>query len=214
MNLVCRRARTSRHVGRRLFSPRATYSLTHLLIMQDRIQELRRVPASLLKPNPRNWRTHPPAQQAALRGLLSDIGFADAVLARELEDGSLELIDGHLRVETALDETLPVLVLDLSQDEADKLLLALDPLAGMAGVDVANLESLLSEVTTNDPALTKLLDDLAKQTTLPLVDPDYRPEVAIPESYQVVVECEDELAQQDVYERMRGEGYACRVLTL
>lgn len=182
--------------------------------MQDRIQELRRVPAHQLRPNPRNWRTHPAAQQAALRGLLSDIGFADAVLARELEDGSLELIDGHLRVETAPDETLPVLVLDLSQDEADKLLLALDPLAGMAGVDVANLESLLSEVATDDPALTKLLDDLAKQTTLPLVDPDYRPEVAIPESYQVVVECENELAQQEVYERMRGEGYACRVLTL
>jgi len=182
--------------------------------MQDRIKELRRVPASQLRPNPRNWRTHPPAQQAALQGLLSEIGFADAVLARELEDGSLELIDGHLRVETVQDETVPVLVLDLDQAEADKLLLALDPLAGMAGVDGANLESLLSDVTTSDSALIKLLDDLAKQTTLPLIDPDDRLEVHIPESYQVVVECENELAQKEVYEQMRGEGYSCRVLTL
>ena len=40
------------------------------------------------------------------------------------------------------------------------------------------------------------------------------PEITIPESYQVVVECRDEADQQFVYERMRQEGYRCRVLTL
>ena len=40
------------------------------------------------------------------------------------------------------------------------------------------------------------------------------PEMTIPESYQVVVECRDEADQQSVYERMRQEGYRCRVLTL
>jgi hypothetical protein len=39
-------------------------------------------------------------------------------------------------------------------------------------------------------------------------------EVNVPESYQVVVECRDEDDQRDVFERMRGEGYRCRVLTL
>jgi hypothetical protein len=39
-------------------------------------------------------------------------------------------------------------------------------------------------------------------------------EVNIPESYQVVVECRDENDQQAVFERMRAEGYRCRVLTL
>lgn len=182
--------------------------------MHDRIKELRRVPANQLQPNPRNWRTHPPAQQAALRGVLAEIGFADAVLARELEDGSLELIDGHLRAETAGIDPVPVLVVDLDQTEADKLLLALDPLAGMAGTDVDNLEDLLGSVSSEDAALTKLLDDLAKQTSLPLVDADDRPEIDIPDSYQVIVECESELAQQEIYERMTGEGHKCRVLTL
>jgi hypothetical protein len=41
-----------------------------------------------------------------------------------------------------------------------------------------------------------------------------RPEVEIPESWQVVVECGSEEEQQEVYERMRGEGFKCRVLTL
>ncbi len=39
------------------------------------------------------------------------VGIADAVLPRELEDGSLMLLDGHLRVETMGDQVLPVLVL-------------------------------------------------------------------------------------------------------
>ncbi len=67
--------------------------------IRNRIKELRNVSATELKPSARNWRTHPKAQQDALRGVLAEIGFADAVLVRELEDGSLELIDGHLRTE-------------------------------------------------------------------------------------------------------------------
>ena len=67
--------------------------------IRNRIKELRNVRATELKPSARTWRTHPRAQQDALRGVLAEIGFADAVLDRELEDGSLELIDGHLRTE-------------------------------------------------------------------------------------------------------------------
>ncbi len=67
--------------------------------VRDRIKELRRVKASRLRPHPKNWRTHPVAQQDALRGVLAEIGYADALLARELPDGSLELVDGHLRAE-------------------------------------------------------------------------------------------------------------------
>src|SRR3954471_4400870 len=107
--------------------------------MRDRIQELRRVKASSLRPNPRNWRTHPQPQQDALRGILAEVGYADALLARELEDGSLELIDGHLRAETTPDMEVPVLVLNVTPEEADKLLATLDPLAAMAG---ANAEAL------------------------------------------------------------------------
>jgi hypothetical protein len=36
----------------------------------------------------------------------------------------------------------------------------------------------------------------------------------VPEVYQVVVECRHEREQQAVFERMRAEGYRCRVLTL
>src|ERR1700749_1368821 len=103
--------------------------------IRDRIRDFRRVRACDLRPNPKNWRTHPARQRDALRGVLAEVGYADALLARQLEDGSLELVDGHLRAETTPDVVVPVLVLDVSEEEADKILLTLDPLANLAGVD-------------------------------------------------------------------------------
>jgi ParB-like chromosome segregation protein Spo0J len=128
---------------------------------RDRIKELRRVPASSLLPNPKNWRTHPQAQQDALRGILSEIGIADAVLARELPDGSLMLIDGHLRAETVADAKVPVLILDVTESEADKLLATLDPLAAMAATDAAAFEELLHTITIESEALQQLMASTA-----------------------------------------------------
>ena len=120
--------------------------------IQDRIRELRRVRARDLLPNPKNWRRHPKAQGDALRGLLAEIGYADALLARELPDGRLMLIDGHLRAETTPDAQVPVLVLDVSAEEADKILLTLDPLAAMAESDAERIKALLQTVRTDNQA--------------------------------------------------------------
>ena len=65
-------------------------------LIKDRIVELRRVEASTLLPDPKNWRRHPPAQAVALRTVLAEVGWADACLARQTDRG-LVLIDGHLR---------------------------------------------------------------------------------------------------------------------
>lgn len=129
--------------------------------LRDRIVELRRVPASELLPNPKNWRTHPEAQKNALRGVLSEIGIADAVLCRETPDG-LQIIDGHCRAEIAGDVVLPVLILDVNDDEANKLLATLDPLAAMAGVDAAKLDELLATVDTASDDVRAVLDSLSK----------------------------------------------------
>ena len=85
-------------------------------MIRDRIRELRRVPAKELLPNPKNWRRHPRAQTEALRGLLVEVGYADALLARELPDGRLMLIDGHLRKNTTPDAigAMPISLLELS----------------------------------------------------------------------------------------------------
>ncbi len=134
--------------------------------IRDRVKELRRVRANELLPSPRNWRTHPKAQREALQGLLAEVGYADALLARELPTGELQLIDGHLRAETTPDAKVPVLVLDVTEEEADKLLVSLDPLAAMAGADPAKLDELLKSVSTNSEAVAKMLGDLAVESGL------------------------------------------------
>jgi hypothetical protein len=129
--------------------------------IRDRVKELRRVKASELIPHPRNWCRHPQAQADALRGVLAEIGYADALLVRETPEG-LMLIDGHLRAETTPDMEVPVLVLDVTEDEADKMLVTLDPLAAMATAAEDVLAALLESVVTESDALHAMLDDLAR----------------------------------------------------
>lgn len=130
---------------------------------RDRVKDLRRVRAGDLVPSEHNWRTHPQAQQDALRGVLTEIGYADALLARELPDGRLTLVDGHLRRDLDPDQIVPVLILDVDEAEAKKLLLTLDPLAAMAEANAEALDSLLREVDTGSEAVQSLLDGLASQ---------------------------------------------------
>jgi hypothetical protein len=188
--------------------------------IRDRIKELRRVRASELRPHPKNWRTHPPAQRDALRGVLAEIGYAEALLARELPDGSLQLIDGHLRAETTPEAEVPVLVVDLDDAEADKILALLDPLAAMAGADDETLSELLSGVDTENEAVRAVLDEMLREPEDAAEPPSEDAqqsgsrEVDVPESFQVVVECGDEARQRALYERMTAEGFECRLLTL
>ncbi len=141
--------------------------------IRDRVVELRRVRAGALIANVKNWRTHPAPQQAAMRGMLAEIGYADALLARETPDG-LVLIDGHLRAELTPDAEVPVLILDVTEAEADVLLAALDPLAGMAVADQAKLDELLASLIVSDEALRAMLKPVVAAG---LTDPDVVPPV-------------------------------------
>ena len=138
------------------------------MTIRDRITELRRVRAGDLKPNPHNWREHPEAQRAALEGVLAEVGYADALLARELPDGSLELVDGHLRADLDPEQEVPVLILDLDEAEAAKLLTVLDPLAGMAEANEEALGKLLAEIETESEGLAAMLAELTADNGLGL----------------------------------------------
>jgi len=138
--------------------------------IRNRIKELRNVLASTLKPNPKNWRTHPQAQSEAMRGILAEIGYADSLIARELPDGTLMLIDGHLRAETTPDEMVPVQIVDLTEAEADKLLLSLDPLAAMAESNAAAMKQLCDDAETNNAALQAMWDEMQANVEQPAVE--------------------------------------------
>jgi hypothetical protein len=182
--------------------------------IRERIKELRRVPASSLRPNPRNWRTHPANQRDALRGILAEVGYAGALLARELPDGSLELIDGHLRAETTPDAIVPVLVLDVDEREAAKLLASFDPLSALAETNREALTALLANVETESQALGQMLDDLVQQPAT-VADEMRRAEKSLPnELFQILIECRGEEEQRDLFQEFTGRGLNCRLLNM
>lgn len=138
--------------------------------VRDRIKGFKRILSSELKPSPRNWRKHPQAQHDALRGVLAEIGIADAVLVREDEDGGYQLIDGHLRADVLPNQEMPVLILDVTADEADKILATHDPLAGMAEVDTQMLGELMMGLDVQNAELKTMLADLAEENDIDLFE--------------------------------------------
>ena len=178
--------------------------------IRDRVRELRRIPAAELLPNPRNWRLHPDRQRQTLRAVLSEIGYADALLARETADGRLILIDGHLRAETTPQTVVPVLVLDVTEQEADKLLAVLDPLTGLAETNAAKLSELLADVRLENPAVRGMLDELTRSSPRP----PRTDATELAARYEIIITCDDEPQQIELLQRLSDEGLTCRALVV
>jgi DNA modification methylase len=138
--------------------------------IRNRVKELRFVRADSLKPNPHNWRTHPASQRKALQAVLAEVGYCDALLARELPDGTLELCDGHLRAETTPDANVPVLVIDVNEAEARTIIATLDPLAAMAEEDDEKLKELLQSIESESAEMQALVARIAEDNTIDLVE--------------------------------------------
>src|SRR6202165_2827571 len=100
--------------------------------IRNRIKSHRRVRAGDLLVHELNFRLHPELQRAAMQAIYEQVGFARSLLAFELPDGRLKLIDGHLRREMDPDMEVDVEVLDVNEEEARALLLSIDPLAALA----------------------------------------------------------------------------------
>src|SRR5258708_8461740 len=65
---------------------------------------------------------------------------------------------------------VPVLVIDVTEAEADKLLLTLDPLAAMAQADQDQVMALLETVRTDSQAVAALLERVAGQEPWGTID--------------------------------------------
>src|SRR6516162_6096068 len=114
--------------------------------IRNRIKGHRRVRAGELLPHELNYRLHPDQQRLALEALYRQVGFARSLLAYELTDGRLKLIDGHLRRDIDPDMEVVVEILDVTEEEARVLLLSIDPLAALA-LTQEQLHDRLLEVT-------------------------------------------------------------------
>lgn len=110
--------------------------------------------------NPRNWRLHPKQQQEALTGLLDRVGWVQDVIVNQRTG---HVVDGHLRVGIAIsrgEKEIPVVYVDLSEEDEALVLASLDPLAAMAVADEDMLAELLGGIEA-DGALGEMLAELS-----------------------------------------------------
>ena len=128
---------------------------------RDRVKELRRIKASDLVRNPKNWAEHPPAQRKALKAVFKEIGFAVPNIGYELPDGRVMLIDGEARSDEAADAMIPVAVLDVTPAEADKLLATVNPLGMLLEVNKESLGRLIKSLDVDDAEMAAVYKGVA-----------------------------------------------------
>ncbi|KPK83934.1 MAG: hypothetical protein AMJ81_06995 [Phycisphaerae bacterium SM23_33] len=174
-----------------------------------------------LRPAPYNPRRISRQALKRLARLLDEHGFVDPVIARR-EDRLV--IGGHQRLRAnALrqtpDELVPAVFLEgISDARAKALNIALNNPHAQGEFDPPRLGELLAELQAEVidlPDLTgfdeRQIDDLLAEAGQSFTG---ETTLEIPQSFQVVVECDSEDRQRQVYELMTGRGYRCRLLMM
>jgi hypothetical protein len=180
--------------------------------IRNRIKAHRRVRAGDLVPHEWNYRLHPELQKAALAALYREVGFARSLLAYELPDGRLKLIDGHLRRDLDPDLEVDVEVLDVTDDEARTLLLSIDPLAALAETQ-QQLRDRLRQLAPPVPEEVQAAWQAAAASAWQRASPPDAPGVAPgPEQGLVVLTCRDERHQVELLARFQREGLPCKAV--
>jgi len=185
------------------------------MTIRNRIKDHRRVRAGDLVPHELNFRLHPDHQRAALDALYREIGFARSLLAYELPDGKLKLIDGHLRRDMDPDMEVDVEVLDVSDEEARALLLSIDPLAELALVQDQIHERLMEMTPTDCSDLQDLWKEAEETIDAALkknVEKEKLRDGDIGPRFLVLIPCRDEQQQVELLERFQREGLECKAV--
>lgn len=137
--------------------------------IRNRVVEVRHMKPVDLKGHDGNFRLHPAFQRKALKGSLTEVGISDVLKAyhSERNGGALTLVDGHLRREDYGQVTWPVVILDIDDREADKLLLYFDAITALAELDADKLDAQTRKVDTADAALMELAAKMRDDAGLP-----------------------------------------------
>jgi hypothetical protein len=180
--------------------------------IRNRIKGHRRVRAGDLVPHEWNYRLHPDGQKDALAALYQEVGFARSLLAYELPDGKLKLVDGHLRREIDPDMEVEVEILDVNEQEARELLLSIDPLVRLGQMQEQLHERLRQTTATAPPELESMWQDAARQSLEAAERFRRAIAQAAPSQFMLLVLCDDESQQLALLERFQGEGLQVKAL--
>lgn len=182
--------------------------------------------------NPQNPRVHVQAQSTALVGILDDVGIVKDVIVnlREGDEWPEELrkkpvlVDGHLRVKDAAangQKTWPAKFVELTPREEAIVLASLDYVGTLAQIDSKQLETLLHNVESGNSAVQGLMAQMAESAglleSLKKEDSDAQADndsISYKEQFGVIVVCSDEAEQEEVFNKLKEQGYTCKVVTV
>ena len=143
--------------------------------IKDRVKEFKRIKASDLKANPKNWRLHDAMQKEAMQSVLQNVGMAGAVIVYENKNNEYVIIDGHLRADMNDDHTILSDLLkniETNDDELQTLLNDIDETFGLVeselpeqDTDAFYVDNPINERNKEDLENPEELEDKLKEKT-------------------------------------------------
>ena len=162
-----------------------------------------------IKPYEKNPRKNDNAIDAVASSI-SQFGFKNPIVIDK--DGVI--VCGHTRYNAAkklkLDTVPCVIADDLTEEQIKAYRLADNKVAELAEWDIDLLGEELDGIFDID--MSDFGFDLSEEQETQTEREDLSGKVG--ETYEVIIECINEVEQEKVYNKLIGEGYSCRVLTL
>ena len=167
------------------------------------------VKSSDLLANPHNWRIHPQKQQEALKSSLSEIGWIQRIIVNRRTG---HVVDGHARAEQVIsagEQEVPVIYVDLSEEQEKLALAVLDPISAMATADKQMFTELIEDVNTGEAALMELLSEMSESWDIDGIDAPDMPDGEKEPFQQITFTVHDEQAEliQSAISKAKSEGF-------
>jgi ParB-like chromosome segregation protein Spo0J len=187
--------------------------------MAEVLDEIDRVPPAELIPYSNNAKEHPEEQVKKIASSIKNYGWDQPIVV----DGENEIIKGHGRLQAAellgLSEVPVIRREDLTEAEAKASRIADNKTAESAWIDDV-LETEIDILAQEDEIEMDSLgfdddeiDDLLQPDDA-LPEPAEEEALGLEAEYEVIIECNDELEQERVYDELTTEGYECRLNSL
>lgn len=173
--------------------------------------EIRSVKIKEIKPYDRNAKKHDDTQINNVAESIRQFGFVQPIVI----DSNGVIVIGHCRFEAAkrlkYAEVPCIMVDDLTPEQVD----ALRIVDNKTNESPWDIDFLAEELQDLDLSMFDFAWDLMEETALTETeDKKERTEVPYEEKISIVIDCKDEEEAEEIFEKLQGEGYSCRVSTL
>ena len=173
------------------------------------------LPVSEVRPYEKNPRKNAEAVKY-VKASIEKFGFKQPIVI----DSNRVIICGHTRLEAAkslgMAEVPCIVADDLTDAQVKALRLADNKVAefsewemNLLGEELGELSE-ISDIDMGDFGFDDNLDNIGDEEENGTEEKG----VNLSETFQIIVECENEIEQQEIFEKLSGEGYKCRLSTL